>query len=142
MKEIEKMLNIVTSDIHSAELSLSAIMPQEVETPEDPDFAYARLNLYSIMEQGKMALEGALRVAEQSENPRAYEVVGGLIGQMAALNKTLMQLGKDKEDVKTARKGNSSPTAATQASVMNNTAIFVGSGNDINKLIAERLGNK
>lgn len=137
MKKIEKLLNIIPSVENNDAREL--IIPSESPEPENPDYDYCRTNLYLMLEQGKLALEGALRVAEESENPRSFEVFGGLLGQMATLNKTLMTIGKDREDVKTVRKGNISPVGNQVAQVTNNTAVFVGSGTDINALIKSRL---
>ena len=141
MKELEKILNISTTDVITKQPLLPSITPSEETSPEDPDYDFARLNLYAIIEQGKSALDGALRVAEQSEHPRAYEVVGNLLKSLADVNKQLLTIGKDREDVKAARKGNTGQSIP-QAGVVNNTAVFVGSGADINKLIADRLKNQ
>ena len=38
------------------------------------DHEYARSNLYSLIEKGQEAVDGALDVAQGSDHPRAYEV--------------------------------------------------------------------
>ena len=40
------------------------------------DYDYTRGNLYSIIEKGQEALNGVLELAQESEQPRAYEVAG------------------------------------------------------------------
>ncbi len=140
MKELEKILNIVPSDVMTRNQPLQpSMVPKEEVHPEDPDYDFARLNLYSIIEQGKQAMEGALRVAEQSEHPRAYEVVGTLLKNMADINKQLLLLGKDREDVKIARKGNSGNQSAPIPGTIHNTAVFIGNSSDLNKIIADRM---
>jgi len=139
MKELEKILNIESSDVITSQPLQPAIVPTEEDQPENKDYDYARVNLYSIIEKGKDALDGALRVAEQSEHPRAYEVVGTLLKNLSDVNKQLLTLGKDREEVKAVRKGNIGVNGAATQVTTNNTAVFVGSGADINKLIADRL---
>lgn len=139
MKELERILNIESTDVITSQPLQPAIIPTEEEQPENKDFDYARVNLYSIIEKGKEALEGALRVAEQSENPRAYEVVGSLLKNMADINKQLINLGEDKEKVKAVRKGNIGTNGAAPAQVTNNTAVFVGSSADLSKLIKDQM---
>ena len=47
------------------------------------DYEYTRGNLYSIIEKGQEALNGVLELAQESEMPRAYEVAGQLIKNVA-----------------------------------------------------------
>ena len=39
------------------------------------DYEYTRGNLYSIIEKGQEAIDGILELAQDSEMPRAYEVI-------------------------------------------------------------------
>ena len=43
------------------------------------DYEYTRGNLYSLIEKGQEALNGALELAQETDSPRAYEVTGQLI---------------------------------------------------------------
>ena len=47
------------------------------------DYEYARGNLYSLIEKGQEAINGILELAQESEMPRAYEVAGQLIKNVA-----------------------------------------------------------
>ena len=94
----------------------------------DSDFAGARKNLHLLLMQGEDALMGALEVAKQSEHPRAFEVVGNLIKQLADVNQQLMDLHKQKQQLE-------EPVAGSKKGVTNNNAIFVGSTTELNKLI-------
>ena len=47
------------------------------------DYDYTRGNLYSIIEKGQEAINGILELAQESEMPRAYEVAGQLIKNVA-----------------------------------------------------------
>ena len=45
----------------------------------EKDFSYARKNLKTLIARGEEAMEGLLKVATESEQPRAYEVTTSLI---------------------------------------------------------------
>jgi hypothetical protein len=92
------------------------------------DFDQSRQNLNVLLVQGQDALMGALEVAKQSEHPRAYEVVGNLIKQLADVNQQLMDLHHQKQKL-------DEPKADGRKEVTNNNAIFVGSTANLNKLI-------
>ena len=56
------------------------------------DYDYTRGNLYSIIEKGQEAINGILELAQESEMPRAYEVAGQLIKNVADATDKLMDL--------------------------------------------------
>ena len=92
----------------------------------EDDYDATRNNLRSLLVTGQEALMQALEVAKQSEHPRAFEVVGNLMKQLADVNQQLMDLHQQKAKLD-APKGDSKVT--------NNNAIFVGSTAELNKLI-------
>ena len=95
----------------------------------EDDYTVARNNLRVLLQQGQVALTDALEVAKQSEHPRAFEVVGNLMKQLADVNQQLMDLHQQKQKLDAPSKAE----AAKQ--VTNNNAIFVGSTAELNKLI-------
>lgn len=98
----------------------------------DNDFDHVRDNLYDLLVTGKSALEDMLEVAKQSEHPRAYEVVGNLMKQLADMNQQLLDIHQQKLKVKVPEK-----TESGISQVTNNNAIFVGSTNDLAKMITD-----
>ena len=72
-------------------------------------------------------LYGLLQIAKQSEHPRAFEVVGNLIKQLADINHQLLDVHIKKQKMMTKE-----PEKAT--SVTNNS-IFVGSTSELNKFL-------
>jgi hypothetical protein len=93
------------------------------------DYENVRDNLYDLLSTGTSALEDMLEVAKQSEHPRAYEVVGNLMKQLADMNQQLLDIHQQKQKLE-------APYKKEQASqVTNNNAIFVGSTNDLAKMI-------
>jgi hypothetical protein len=95
----------------------------------EDDYNVARDNLRVLLQQGQLALTDALEVAKQSEHPRAFEVVGNLMKQLADVNQQLLDLHQQKQKLDAPSKAE----AAKQ--VTNNNAIFVGSTAELNKLI-------
>ena len=109
--------------ISDIKISEAVVIPTD-ETVDD-DIAYARDNLYKIVESGNDALETLLNVAKASESPRAFEVVQQFIKTMADANKDLVELQRKKKllkaDVEKAR------------DIHNN--LFVGSTAELQKMI-------
>jgi hypothetical protein len=120
-------------DVESVEISAVPAVATEVITQNtgkvEDDFDLTRKNLHTILQQGKAALEHALDVAKQSEHPRAFEVVGNLMKQLADINQQLMDVHAQKKKLDEPAKGEASKT------VTNNNAIFVGSTAELNKMI-------
>ena len=119
--EIAENLPKVTKD------TSPRVMPEINGMEEDTDFKYTRENLYNLLERGQDAVEELLEIAKQSEHPRAFEVVGQLIGKLTETNKELMGLHKTKKDLSTEK----GPTNVTNA-------LFVGSTSDLQKMLKEK----
>jgi hypothetical protein len=100
----------------------------------DDDFEYARGNLYQVIEQGSHALTDLLEVAQQSQHPRAFEVVSTLVRTLSDANMTLMDITKKKQDIEIDRDGGKGPNTV-------NNNLFVGSTGDLQKLIKKHKGN-
>jgi predicted DNA-binding protein YlxM (UPF0122 family) len=103
-----------------------------VTKPEEKiesDYETTRNNLRELLTTGQSALAHALDVAKSSEHPRAFEVVGNLMKQLADVNQQLMDLHQQKAKLDAPNKAE----AAKQ--VTNNNAIFVGSTSELSKMI-------
>ncbi len=116
----------------SADVVQSEVVKDKIEKVRESvddvkkDYEYTRGNLYSIIEKGQEALNGILELAQESEMPRAYEVAGQLIKNVADATDKLMKLQKELKDVnEESAKG---PTNVTNA-------LFVGSTADLAKLL-------
>ena len=103
------------------------------ETSDDikKDYDYTRGNLYSIIEKGQEAINGILELAQESEMPRAYEVAGQLIKNVADATDKLMDLQKKLKDVEEDTKSKGPSTV--------NNALFVGSTADLAKMLKNGL---
>ena len=95
------------------------------QTHQDEDYEYVRNNLQGIIEKGGSALEGILELAKDSDHPRAWEVVGQIMRQLAETNKDLIELQKDMKKIKDEE----------GAKKVTQNAIFVGSTNELQKFL-------
>jgi archaellum component FlaC len=91
------------------------------------DYEYTRGNLYSLIEKGQEAINGILELAQESEMPRAYEVAGQLIKNVADATDKLMDLQKKLKDVEEEKQVRG-PSNVTNA-------LFVGSTAELAKLL-------
>ena len=98
----------------------------------DQDYEYTRGNLYSLIDKGQEAVNGALDLAMSSDHPRAYEVAGQLIKNVGDVADKLMALQKDKKSIK----------EESPKSVVTNNSLFVGSTADLQKMLKQATKKK
>ena len=96
------------------------------------DYEYTRGNLYSIIEKGQEAIDSVLELAQETEQPRAYEVLGQLIKNVSDTTDKLMELQKKLKDVEEESGKNKGPSTV-------NNALFVGSTAELSKLLKNGL---
>ncbi len=122
----------VTDDVIETEIVKKS--PDKIAKPTSDDvrkdYDYTRGNLYSIIEKGQEAINGILELAQESEMPRAYEVAGQLIKNVADATDKLMDLQKKLKDVEEEKQKGPSTV---------NNALFVGSTADLAKMLKNGL---
>jgi hypothetical protein len=129
-------------DVSSTEIEVTSVEPVEkkiekVSSQMDDikkDYEYTRGNLYSIIEKGQEAINGILELAQESEMPRAYEVAGQLIKNVADATDKLLTLQQKLKDVN-EDKVEKGPTTV-------NNALFVGSTAELQKLLKQNSKDK
>ena len=99
------------------------------KTEVQKDYEYTRGNLYSLIEKGQEAVNGILELAQESEMPRAYEVAGQLIKNVADATDKLIDLQKKLKDIE-----EESPKGPTNVT----NALFVGSTAELQKLLKSK----
>ena len=104
--KMTKQFNELNDEFNvSADVVQSEVVKDKIEKVRESvddvkkDYEYTRGNLYSIIEKGQEALNGILELAQESEMPRAYEVAGQLIKNVADATDKLMKLQKELKDV-------------------------------------------
>lgn len=127
---IDESLDITPSEVLPEEKPVVKKKPVREEKPDiDRDYEYTRGHLYSLIEKGQEALDGILELSQESDSPRAYEVAGQIIKNVADTTDKLMDLQKKLKDVNEESK--KSPTNVT------NNALFVGSTADLQKMLKQ-----
>ena len=104
-----------------------------VEKYIDKDSDYSRENYYNLIEKGQEAIQGILDIAKEGQHPRAYEVVGQLIGQVGDTVDKLQDLQKKLKDLKDL-------PGRTSATIKN--ALFVGSTAELQKMLNKKRENE
>ena len=100
---------------------------EEKDKPDvDNDYKYSRENYYNLIERGQEAIEGILEVAREGQHPRAYEVAGALIKNVADTVDKLQDLQKKLKDLKELPK-------TANHNIKN--ALFVGSTAELQKML-------
>jgi Terminase DNA packaging enzyme len=91
------------------------------------DYEYTRGNLYSLIEKGQEAINSILELAQETDQPRAYEVAGQLIKNVADATDKLLDLQKKLKDVEEG--------GAIKNTTNVTNALFVGSTAELAKLL-------
>ena len=95
----------------------------------DNDYKYSRENYYNLIERGQDAIQGILDIANESQHPRAYEVAGNLIKQVADTVDKLQDLQGKLKSLKDVP--NKTNTNIKQA-------LFVGSSAELHKMLKNK----
>ena len=78
---------VITVPIKGYEVSTEVVETVEDEKIVDVDFNKARDNQYDLLTMGMASLNTAMKIAAESENPRAIEVLAGLLKTVSEMNK-------------------------------------------------------
>ena len=106
------------------------IPPLSDEDDIENDYKYQRENFYNLVERGSDAIEGILELAKEGEHPRAYEVAGNLIKQVAEVTEKLGDLQEKMRKLKEVP--SNAPKNVTNA-------LFVGSTKELQTMIKDKL---
>jgi len=97
------------------------------------DYEYTRGNLYSLIEKGQEALDSIMEVAQEGQQPRAFEVVSQLIKNVADTTDKLVDLQQKMKNLEA--EDSKGPSTV-------NNALFVGSTAELQKLLKNQSGTK
>ncbi|MFN4975268.1 MAG: hypothetical protein ACK5GV_08495 [Bacteroidota bacterium] len=101
----------------------------------DTDYNYIRNNLYTITEKSIDALNSLVDIAQQSQHPRAYEVISLMVNTIASAQKDLMTIHKDKKKIE-------SDSASSEKSDVVNNNLFIGNTAQLDEIIANMTKKK
>ena len=120
----------ITQSIKDEILDPKPLVPRPDDTLDhaDADYKYSRENFYSLVERGQDAIDGILEVAKEGEHPRAYEVVGQLIKNVAEVTEKLADLQEKMKKLKEVP--DHAPKNVTNA-------LFIGSTKELQNLLKD-----
>lgn len=100
----------------------------------DDDYTYSRDTYKKLVDKGQDAIDHMMELAIQSDHPRAYEVLGGMLKNVSDMTDKLMSLHKNVDAVKT-KKVDSRPSESGPVGQITNNNVFVGSTTDLQRYI-------
>jgi hypothetical protein len=99
----------------------------EYADPVNADAEFARDNIRELVTQGNQAVNELMLIARDGQHPRAFEVLSGLMKNLADMNKDLLEIQKRKKDL--------APKAEAQNNLNIDKAVFVGSTAQLVKML-------
>jgi hypothetical protein len=126
---INNVFNIEPTKKDVEIVETSTVSTEPVSDDVSKDYSYTRSSLYSLLEKGQEAIDGALEVAQSSDHPRAYEVAGNLIKNVSEVAEKLIDLQKKMKELDNKYNGPKNVT----------NALFVGSTAELSKLLKQGL---
>jgi len=125
---LDEILDVEESTAELVEKKPNTLTVKRDDTLEDvdTDYKYQRENFYNLIERGQDAIDGILDVAKNSDHPRAFEVAGNLISQVADVTEKLGKLQSAMKRLKEVP--NNAPKNVKNA-------LYVGSTAELQKLL-------
>ena len=130
----DNMKDVFNLPDEEVEVVQSEVVPEEKKARDEDvtkDYEYTRGQLYNLIEKGQEALNGILELAQESDQPRAYEVAGQLIKSVSDATDKLLELQKKLKEVQAEEKQKGPSTV--------NNALFVGSTAELAKMLKSGL---
>jgi hypothetical protein len=133
-KSMEEIFDIVPTTVETKLPIESAKKSNDGKLDEDleDDYKIVRHNYEEIITKGKDAIDEMIKIASESEHPRAFEVVATLIKNVSEVNEKMIILQKQMREIKKTADKDAPKTTIDKA-------IFVGSTSELSKLLK---GNK
>jgi hypothetical protein len=134
MKKInEKLSEILDVEPISIQQPVTSTELVEVNTSltvntVESDTEYARTNIKDLIDAGADAIKELAVVARDSQHPRAYEVMAGMLKNLSDMNKDLLEIQKRKQDLTGVKESGSKDVNIDKA-------VFVGSTAELMKLL-------
>ena len=103
--------------------------PERKKMDQRKDYGEVRENIKEVIDYSKEAIDGILKVASESDSPRAYEVVSQLLKTATEANKDLLDIHKQMKTLE----------AEEGAKNVTNNAFFVGSTKELQEFVRKQL---
>jgi len=139
-KNLSTILETEYETVTEEEASHTEIIPVEEEqfpvpVTQDPDrdvefdYEYSRTTHRDLIDRGSEALDDVLKIAKESQHPRAYEVASDMLKNISDMTDKLMMLQEKKKALDTNNNKNTS--------IVVEKAVFVGSTSDLLKKVRQ-----
>jgi len=125
MSDIDKALGLTPLTVYKEEER--ANVPAVIDQQKDDDLGFARENLYDAVVKSQAAVEDMIAIAQQSQHPKAYEVLNSLIKTFADVSTGIADLQLKKQRLQ--------GTQEKDKTVNNN--LFVGSTAELQKMLQD-----
>ena len=127
---LNDILGVETTEVKTDDFKAPTVRKEDKEKDDiDNDYTNSRENYYELIEKGQKAIDGILDIAKEGQHPRAYEVAGVLIKNVADTVDKLQDLQAKLSKLKEL------PNKTT-AKIQN--ALFVGSTTDLQKMLKDK----
>ena len=116
----------------------TAVVKEEAEDTENPDliedYEDTREKLKSLYNEGSGALSNLVLIAEQTESPRAYEVVAQLLRNLSEISEKLLDAHQKTENVKRTKEGSKPQQTGPN---VHNQILFTGTTDELQTLLED-----
>ena len=136
MSKSEELLKRLSNNIPAEVVAKNTALTQVRDDSSDltDDYDYSRDTYKRLVDKGQEAIDHMMELALQSDHPRAYEVLGGMLKNVSDMTDKLVSLHGNIEKVKAAKTAKGGSESSSQPSVTNNN-VFVGSTTDLQRFI-------
>ena len=126
-----------SSNLPAVNTTNNTVLVKANEKPEidlEKDFSYAKENVVYVIENGKDALEKLLIIADQSQQPRAFEVISKLMDSIINANRSIIDMHEQ-----IARSGMPLKEEVNNTNITNN--LLVATTAELTKIIKKIKNN-
>lgn len=131
-KKFKNLNNTFDIEVESQSVGTPVVEVEEEtnnNTDIRKDYEYSRATLTSLVNKGQEAIDNILELAQETDSPRAYEVVGQLIKTVTDSAEKLMDVQKKLKDLEQEK----------QTTNVTNNALFVGTTTEVLNMLKSEL---
>lgn len=139
MKSIDTIESKKEKIVKALSKNMPISAPLESSPPVDDlqvDYDVSRETYKELIDKGNVAIDLMMELAKDSQHPRAFEVLAGLLKTQADNTDKLADLQKKLQNLRNGPKAKSTPEQIT------NNNVFVGSTTDLQRFILDQQKNK
>lgn len=139
---IKRLSNNIPADVvmknSAVQVSSASVKASTTDADVDEDYEYARDKYKALVDKGTEAIDHMMELALQSDHPRAFEVLGGMLKNVSDMTDKLMTLHGNLEKVKASKNAPQGGSSSGPAQSVTNNNVFVGSTTDLQRFIIDQ----